>query len=67
MSRIYDPKFKYVPAAATDVGATIKREQKRLKAIADAQVKAEAERQAEAERNAVEAQKKVAPMRRASK
>ena len=30
MKRITDPTFKYVPASKTDVGATIRREIKRL-------------------------------------
>ena len=54
---ILDPKFKYVPAASTNVGKTIKRELNRLKAIAKAE-------KAEAERNAQEAAAKVAPMRK---
>ena len=58
MKRITDKDFKYVPAAATDVGATIRREQKRLKALAD-------EAAADAERNAKEAAAKVAPMKKA--
>lgn len=39
MIRITDPKFKYVPAAATDVGATIRREQKRLAKLRELQAK----------------------------
>ena len=60
MKRITDPTFKYVPAAATDVGATIRREQKRLKALADAE-------KAEAEKNALEATQKAVPIRRAAR
>ncbi len=38
MKSILDRTFKYVPAAATDIRKTIKREQARLKALADAKV-----------------------------
>ena len=43
MPNILDPKFKYVPAAKTDIAATFKRVRKEQ---ADA-AKAEAEREAE--------------------
>lgn len=39
MKRITDPTFKYIPAAATDVGATIRREQRRLAKIAELKAK----------------------------
>ena len=48
--------FVWVPSASTDVGRTIKREQARLKAVAE-----------EAERNAAEANTKVKPMRKVAK
>ncbi len=37
MKKITDPTFKYVPAAATDVGATIRRELKRLAKLKELQ------------------------------
>lgn len=35
MSRLLDPKFKYIPAAATDIGKTFAKERARLKALAE--------------------------------
>lgn len=35
MKSILDPTFRYVPAAKTDIRATIRREQRRLKAEAE--------------------------------
>jgi len=46
MSNILDPKFRWVPAANTDVRKTIRREQRRLARLAER----EAENQAEASR-----------------
>jgi len=54
---ILDPKFKYVPAAKTDVRRTIRRERRRLEAEAQAQTQRDADNQAEAAR-------KVAPIAR---
>jgi len=54
---ILDPKFKYVPAAETDVRRTIRRERRRLKEEAEASARREADNQAEAAR-------KVAPIAR---
>ena len=39
MKRITDPTFKYVPAAATDIRATFRREQRRLAKIQQLQAK----------------------------
>lgn len=36
MKSILDPTFRYIPAAKTNVRATIRREQRRLKAEAEA-------------------------------
>lgn len=40
---ILNPSFKYVPAAQTDIRKTIKREQKRLEALKEAQKAADEE------------------------
>lgn len=39
MKRITDPTFKYVPAAATDIRATFRREQRRLARLKELQDK----------------------------
>lgn len=39
MKRITDPSFKYVPAAATDIRATFRREQRRLARLQELQAK----------------------------
>ena len=57
MTNILDPKFKYVPAAETDVRMTFRREQRRLQKLAEEEAAREAENRAEAER-------KVAPIAR---
>ena len=54
---IFDPNFRYVPSAQTDIRKTIRREQKRLDAIRLAAE--EAQKKADEE-----AQQKVAPMKR---
>ena len=50
MSRLLDPKFKYVPAAKTNVGKTIRREQRRLQRAAELAAQRDADNQAEAAR-----------------
>lgn len=40
MKRITDPTFKYVPAAATDIRVSIRREQLRLKRQAEREAQA---------------------------
>ena len=50
MSNILDPKFKWVPAANTDVRKTIRREQRRLARLAEREAQRDAENQAEAAR-----------------
>jgi len=60
MKNILDPKFKYVPAAATDVRETIEREKRRLAAEARKK-KREAKRQAE---GAAETARVVTPIKR---
>ena len=56
MKSILHKDFRYVPAAKTNVRNTIRREQARLKALAEAQAEADAE-----------ARVKVAQMKRAAK
>lgn len=46
---ILDRRFKYVPAVATDVRKTIRREQERLKALAERDKANEAEASAKVE------------------
>jgi len=54
MKSILDRTFRYVPAAKTDVGKTIRRELARIKAEAEAR-----------EANAKEASHKLVPMKKA--
>lgn len=56
MSRILDPKFKYVPAHATDLKARFRKVRAELKAKAE-----------QAARNEAEAEAKVKPLQKRSK
>lgn len=50
MTNILDPRFKYTPAAKTDIRKTIRREQRRLAKLAEEAARREAGNEAEAAR-----------------
>lgn len=62
VSRLLDPKFKYVPAAQTDVRVTIERERRRLAAEARKKKRAERLQAAQQATNDAEAAAKVRPL-----